>query len=165
MGPAHGKRRLIRRRRHAPLEPISRFHPTLLFAFGLGCAATGNKWWTWLSSEASLELLEWSPISLCVVALNFFFFLNKSLYLAGSSGRLSQVRHGSHKSSATHSYQSVQYFLASKQLFYFFHYFVFHCFLATVRIFVFCYCSLFLFLSLFSLVFRFYCCYFSLSFC
>ena len=28
-------------------------------------------------------------------------------------------------------------------LFYFFHYFVFHCFLATVRIFVFCYCSLF----------------------
>ena len=37
------------------------------------------------------------------------------LSLAGNSGRLTRVRHSSRKSSATHSYQCVQYFRVSKR--------------------------------------------------
>ena len=45
----------------------------------------------------------------------FIFFLTASLPLAGNSGRLTWVRHNSCKSSATHSYQCVQYFCVSEQ--------------------------------------------------
>ena len=48
----------------------------------------------------------------------FFFFSSffiTSLSLAGNAGRLTRVRHSSRKSSATHSYQCVQYFRVSKR--------------------------------------------------
>ena len=47
----------------------------------------------------------------------FFFFLvfSTSLSLVGNSGRLTWVRHSSRKSSASHSYQCVEYLRVSKQ--------------------------------------------------
>ena len=57
-----------------------------------------------------------SPLLLLLFFFFFFFFLfGISLSLAENLGRLTWVRHGSRKSSATHSYQSVQHFRVSKQ--------------------------------------------------
>ena len=47
--------------------------------------------------------------------LNGFFIFSISLSFAVNSGRLAWVRHSSRKSSATHSYQRVQYFPVSKR--------------------------------------------------
>ena len=49
------------------------------------------------------------------VLLLLFCLLSSSLSLVGNSGRLTWVRHSGCKSSATQSYQCVQYFCVAKQ--------------------------------------------------
>ena len=51
-------------------------------------------------------------VFVCFVLASLF---STSLSLVGNSGRLHWVRHRSRKSSATHSYQCVEYFRVSKQ--------------------------------------------------
>ena len=45
----------------------------------------------------------------------FLLFFSTSLSFAGNSGHLTQVRHSSRKSSATHPFQCVEYFRVSRQ--------------------------------------------------
>ena len=49
------------------------------------------------------------------ISIYLYLYISSSLSLAGNSGHLTWVRHSSRKSSATHSYQCVQYFPVSKQ--------------------------------------------------
>ena len=63
-----------------------------------------------------------------LLLLLFVCLFSNSLSLAENSGRLTCARHSSRKSSATHSYQSVQYFRVSKEW----------CLAASVRDFVTC---------------------------
>ena len=77
-------------------------------------------WWT--QDPGSCWSVDYAAgRSACVTPGRFshclgFCFFSTSLSLArGNSGRLSWVRHSSRRSSATHSYQCVQYFRVSKQ--------------------------------------------------